>query len=58
MTYIHKHRIERRHDLLDASVVDISYGEIVLVAFLTRHLLQSVILCQRNRDLLRLYVHN
>ena len=58
VTYIHKDCVERRHHFLDAPVVNISYGEVVLVAFLTRHFLQAVILCQRDRNLLRLYVHN
>ena len=58
MTYIHENRIERRHYFLDPTVIDISHGEIVLIAFLAGDLLQSVILCQRDSDLLRLYVHN
>ena len=58
MTYIHKDSIQCRHDFFDAPVVYISYGEVILVAFFTRHFLQAVILSQRNRNVLRLYVHN
>ena len=58
MTYIHENGIQRRHHLLDTTVVDITYGEVVLVAFLTRHFLQAVILCQRYSDLRWLYVNN
>ena len=58
MSHIHENRIQRRHHFLDSTVVYISHREIVLVTFLTRHFLQSVILCQRYRDLLRLDVHN
>ena len=58
MTYIDEDRIERRHDFFDASVVDITYGEVVLVAFLARYLLQAVILRQGDCNLGRLYVHN
>ena len=58
MTYIHKYRIQRRHDLLHTTVVDIAYGKIILIPLLASHFLQSVILCQRYRDFCRLYVNN
>ena len=58
VTYVHKHRIQRRHHLLHPAVIDVSHGKSVVVAALTTNLHQTVVFGESNSDFLRLDVHN
>ena len=58
MSYIHKSCIERWHDFLHTTVVDITYGKGINPSFFAIDLHKSVVLSKRNSNLLWGNIHN
>ena len=58
VTYIHEYCIQRGHNFLHATVIDISHCKRINITFLAADFLQTVVFSQRDGDFIGMYINN